>query len=64
MTIADINTLARFLTGTDTSSYTAANLLIAVISHTKELLVKYFLKQQEHDGNLATSITQHFPPIQ
>lgn len=30
MTIADINTLARLLTGTDTNSYTAANLLITV----------------------------------
>ena len=30
MTIADINTLARFLTSTDTVSYTAAQLLIAV----------------------------------
>ena len=30
MTIADINILARFLTNTDTSSYTAAQLLIAV----------------------------------
>lgn len=29
MTIADINTLTRFLTGTDTNSYTAPNLLIA-----------------------------------
>ena len=30
MNIADINTLARFLTGTDSNDYTAANLLIAV----------------------------------
>ena len=30
MNIADINILARLLTGTDTNSYTAANLLIAV----------------------------------
>lgn len=30
MTIANLNTLARFLTGTDTNSYTAANLLIAM----------------------------------
>lgn len=30
MTIADINTLARFLVGADSNSYTAANLLIAV----------------------------------
>ncbi len=30
MTIAQINTLTRLLTGTDTNSYTAANLLIAV----------------------------------
>ena len=30
MTIADINTLARFLVGADTNSYVAANLLITV----------------------------------
>ncbi len=30
MNIADINTLTRFLTGTDTNSYTAPNLLIAI----------------------------------
>src|SRR3990167_6699717 len=38
MTIADINTLARFITNTDTTSLTAANLLIRVNKYYEEVV--------------------------
>lgn len=40
MTIADINTFARFLCDADTTSYTAANLLITVNQAYEEVIVK------------------------
>src|SRR3990167_5426207 len=40
MTIADINILARLLSGTDTNSYTAAQLLIAVNTSYRRIVGK------------------------
>src|SRR3990167_4292414 len=56
-TIADINTWARFLSDSDTGSYTAANLLIAVYQAYEEvvsLLLRSDGRWQFDDNNFTT----------
>ena len=57
MTIADINTLCRFLCDADTNSYTAANLLITINQAYEEVVSKLLLadgRWQFDDNNFTT----------
>lgn len=57
MTIADINILARFLCDADTSSYTAANLLITINQAYERVVSKLLLadgRWQFDDNNFTT----------
>lgn len=61
MTIADLNTLARLLCNTDTTSYTAANLLIAVNASYERLIGKIHAETMAGDWKFGDFNYTAFP---